>query len=410
MKISSVVITGSSTYGVKNHGDDAMLATLVQGLKAVSPAVKITFLCRHPDADYDRVFGFQSLKNLDHNSKVESAGRLFFGFNPGDPDEHLKAIVKALSDADLLIIGGNSFMEIFPNEFLKGVSSYAVTLALIAKFLGTPFALYGANVVDKIRQDTTRDHARFLVGNASAVTLRENSGKQLLLDAGVCEKNLHVLGDPAFGIEAREFNVQKLLDHQGISLNEKPVIGVSFRLEYWSGEEDSFSLVCLQVAAALNEIIDRLKVQVLLIPNCTYTHGNKWQDDRLVHREIKSHITQKNQVFCVEEELTIFETLALYSLLDMHISNRRHSCVFAALNAVPFIAIDVSLTGHMRPFVTELGVPDQLIKFESSETIEKMALGTWDDREAIKKKMAPNVDRLIKSARTHIPIILESCS
>ena len=29
-----IVVTGASTYGVDNMGDDAMLATLIQGLKA----------------------------------------------------------------------------------------------------------------------------------------------------------------------------------------------------------------------------------------------------------------------------------------------------------------------------------------------------------------------------------------
>lgn len=410
MKLGSVVITGSSTYGVKNQGDDAMLATLVQGLKAVSPEVKITFLCRHPDSDYDRTFGFQSLKNLDHNSKEEAAGRLFFGFNSGDTNDHLKAIVRALSDSDLLIIGGNSFMEIFPNGFLKGISSYAATLATISMSVGTPFALYGVNVVDEIRQDITRDHARFLADNASVVTLRENSGKKFLLNAGVCEKNLYVLGDPAFGIEAGEVDVQKILGRQSISLDKKPVIGVSFRYEYWSGDEDSFSAIGREFAAVLDNLIERLNVQVLFIPNCTYTLGNKWQDDRVVHREIKSFVTRKNQVFCVEEDLTIFETFGLYSLLDMHISNRRHSCVFAALNSVPFVAIDVSLGGHMWPFMAELGVPDQLVKFETSETIERAAVNTWNDRDLIRSNMAPNVDRLIESARAHVPVILESWS
>lgn len=410
MKLNKVVITGSSTYGVKNHGDDAMLATLVQGLRRESPEIEITFLCRHPEKSYDRIFGFKSLKNLDHDSKEAAAGRIFWGLNPGDPDRHLQAITNAISESDLLIIGGNSFMEIFPNGFLKGVSSYAATLATISKFVGTPFALYGVNVVDKIMMETTRAHARYLAGNALAVTLRENTGKQFLLDVGVVEKNLHVLGDPAFGIEFRAVDTQEILGRLGISLNKKPVLGVSFRYEYWNGDESTFGIIGRQLAAALDGIIERLGAQVLFIPNCTYALGDKWQDDRLVHREIKSFMIQKSQAFCVEEELTIFETLGLYSLLDIHLSNRRHSCAFAALNSVPFVAIDVSLAGHMRPLMYDLGIPGQLIKMESSVGIEKILITTWDERNSISSMMAPNVDELIKRARTHVPVILKACS
>lgn len=409
MRLNKVVITGSSTYGVKNHGDDAMLATLVQGLRRDNPDIELTFLCRHPDKSYDRVFGFNSLKNLDHDSKDAAAGRIFWGLNPGDPGKHLQAITNAISESDLLIIGGNSFMELFPNAFLKGVSSYAATLATISRFVGTPFALYGVNVVTEIIKETTRAHAIFLTGNATAVTLRENSGKQLLLDVGAADINLHTLGDPAFGIEPAAVNTLEILKRQGITLEKKPVIGVSFRYEYWNGDEASFGLIGRMLASALDGIITSLGAQILFIPNCTYTRGNRWQDDRLVHRQIQDAMIQKRQAFSVEEDLTVFETLGLYSLLDMHLSNRRHSCVFAALKSVPFVAIDVSLSGHMSPFMSDLGVPGQLIKMESAAEIKEIAVNTWQERRAIMKKMTPNVERLIQSARQHVPTILESC-
>ena len=40
-------------------------------------------------------------------------------------------IKNAIDQADLMIIGGNSFMEISENEFLHGVSSYSATLATL---------------------------------------------------------------------------------------------------------------------------------------------------------------------------------------------------------------------------------------------------------------------------------------
>ncbi len=409
MKLNKVVITGSSTYGVKNHGDDAMLATLVQGLRDEFPEIEITFLCRHPEKTYDRIFGFNSLKNLDHESKDAASGRLFWGFNPGDRDEHLQAIANAISEADLLIIGGNSFMEIFPNSFLKGVSSYAATLATVSKFLGTPFALYGVNVVDKITKETTRQHAHFLASNASAVTLRENSGKELLNDIGVAKNNLHVLGDPAFGIQPRNVDTRQILARQGIILDERPVMGVSFRYEYWNGDESTFGAIGRKLAASLDEIVSVLDIQVIFIPNCTYTHGSNWQDDRLVHREINSFMSQRNHAYCVDEELTIFETLGLYELLSMHITNRRHSGAFAALKSVPFLAVDVSLSAHMWPFMSDLGIPDQLVKMGSSKDLVESIVETWNKRDVIRGAMKPNVDRLIKSARTHVPVILGSC-
>ena len=56
-----IVITGASTYGVDNMGDDGMLATLVQGLRNHCKNPKITFLARHVDKNYDDIFGFHSI-------------------------------------------------------------------------------------------------------------------------------------------------------------------------------------------------------------------------------------------------------------------------------------------------------------------------------------------------------------
>ena len=70
--------------------------------------------------------------------------------NAGDEACNLHEIKNAIDQADLMIIGGNSFMEISENEFLHGVSSYSATLATLAKFCNTPFALYGVNVVESI--------------------------------------------------------------------------------------------------------------------------------------------------------------------------------------------------------------------------------------------------------------------
>ena len=111
------VITGASTYGVKNMGDDAMLANMVQGLKRNDPDAEIIFLTRHPNQEYDSLFGFKSVKNIDHDSSKDAIERMFLGFNKKDSTENLIKIKDHISEADLLIIGGNSFMEISENKF-----------------------------------------------------------------------------------------------------------------------------------------------------------------------------------------------------------------------------------------------------------------------------------------------------
>ena len=237
------VITGASTYGVKNMGDDAMLANMVQGIKREDLDAEITFLARHPNKDYDKLFGFKSVKNLDHDSNKDAEGRVFLGFNKDDPTENLNNIIKNIQEADLLIIGGNSFMEVSQNQFLRGVSSYATTLAILAKFCGTPYALYGLNIVDSVKETLTTQHAKFLCENAIAVTVREPQVISYLNELKIDLDNVSICGDPAFGMES-VYNANKayeILIRNNIKLNEKKkILTICYRIEYWKSQETLF--------------------------------------------------------------------------------------------------------------------------------------------------------------------------
>ena len=71
-KRKKFIVTGASTYGVDNHGDDAMLSCLIRGLKKKYKNPEIIFLARHPNKKFDNLYGFKSLKNLDHDHNIRS--------------------------------------------------------------------------------------------------------------------------------------------------------------------------------------------------------------------------------------------------------------------------------------------------------------------------------------------------
>ena len=403
-----MVITGSSTYGVNNHGDDAMLATLVQGVKRIHHNPEITFLCRHPDQAFDQAFGFQSLKNLDHDSKESARGKIFWGMNAGDPTVHLNQIAEAIQKADLLIIGGNSLMEIFPNGFLSGVSSYAATLATLAKFFETPFVLYGLNVVDSMRQQTTKDHARFLVENAKLVTCREESCRAYLAELDIDCSNVFVMGDPAYGIELPPNFDRSATKKYAQKLGSKPVVGVAFRYNYWVDNDSMHNEMGKNFATLLDGLIQELDCKVLMIPNCTYTKGHPWQDDRVVHKEVYDYMQLKGETVCVDDDLSVFDALDLFSLVDLHISNRRHSCIFAALNDKPFIALEGLFPGHMRPFTQDLGVEDRLCAIDNVAEVTRKAMVLWQNKGYEQKEPYTNMRELQVSAKIQIDQILKT--
>lgn len=406
------VVTGPSTYGVKNAGDDAMFSNLVSGLRREFPGCDITFVCRHPDAMFDATFGVHSIKNIDHDSKQQSLGRWFYGFNPGDDTTHLRAIKHALEECDALIIGGNSFMEISPNDFLRGISSYSAMFAQWAKFLEKPYFIYGLAVHPAIRGDLTKQVARFVCNNARLVMVREEFTKQCLLDAGVTDSNIHVLADPAFGVDpiADRSKGLRILHTEGIELRRGRTIGVGFRLLYWAWGENEVDQYSSKMAELCDYMVGELDADLLFISNCTYNVDTKYEDDRFAAQCVKERMKHSANAHLIKGDYLLPDILSLFPHLDMHISNRRHSCIFAALHGISFVSMVTEMPMHIKPFMEALGVPTQVISFTDDDLhmLRLTVKNTWQHREKLCSIMASQVAKLRKLAHRYSELIAES--
>jgi polysaccharide pyruvyl transferase WcaK-like protein len=369
------VIAGASTYGVDNMGDDAMFSCLVRGLREFDRSASIIFLARHPSVDFDHTFGITSIQNLDHQSNDLARGRFFLGFNAGDNRENLLHIRQALLGADLLIIGGNTLMEISENSFLRGVSSYATTLATLSVFLGKPYALFGLNIVSPIKSRFVASQAKFLIENSAASTVRENEVLHYLAEVGVDTSGVHVTGDPAYGVDLRrveDYDGEQLLRGEGICLEPTfRTITLCVREEYWKTNDATIKKLEKEVCSLLNHILQNSSNQVLFIPNCYYQNGHPLEDDRQINRGIRSRFGDHKRVHYIESTLNLYQTLSIFKLTHVHISNRRHSNIFAAIFGKPFIPINTSLKTHISSFVEDLEQSDLLVS--SSEFSGKVA-------------------------------------
>ena len=69
-----------------------------------------------------------------------------------------------------------------------------------------------------------------------------------------------------------------------------------------------------------------------------------------------------------------------YSLLKMHISNRRHSCIFASMNNIPFVTIKGTFEGHLSPLLHDLDIPEQLVSLDHTNALKEKILETWENK------------------------------
>lgn len=406
--MKKIVVAGASTFGVNNFGDDAMFSNLTQGLRRRFPDCKITFLARHPDKKFDRFFGVRSIKNIDHDSKKQSRGRWFLGFNPGDPALHLRKIREAIAACDLLVIGGNSFMEVSPSSFLRGVASYSALLVSFAKLFEKPFCLYGL-ACHPLQDGYTKEAARFLCENAELVTVREAFTKQELLRAGVDGRNIHILADPAFGIEPiRDRNkAQGILKDENIRFNTQRIIGVCFRHLYWIWTEAECKKYTAKMAKLCDSMAQDLKAELLFIPNCTYQVDTPYEDDRVISKLIHRKMKYPEKMHLIKGDYNLAQILSLFQLPQMMVSNRRHSCIFASLYNLPIVALTMDTEWHMRPFMQALSLSGQVINFKDADLdyLKLKIKKAWLNKTRIARKLSGILPDLRRQAHQHINLL-----
>lgn len=395
------LITGASTFSVSNAGDDAMLWSIVRGLRISDPGCDIVLVCRHPSQALERALKIRTISNIDHTSKSASLGRHFLGFNPGDSHEHLDALRRELEAADAVILAGNLFMEISVNEFMRGVASYALMMGQWALLFGKPLYITGMAIHPRIANEYTREIARFLCANARRVQVREEFSRKCLADIGVTETKVEVMGDPAFGIPIISAEIGwKVLADSGIRPKRR-LIGFNWRMLYWKADESSVSREVQIAARACDELCERLDAELLFLPNCTYGVDTPAEDDRTHHRAIVEQMKHKSRTHLWEREALVTEILPIFSVLDLHIANRRHACIFAAVQGVPFISLVTEATQHFAPFLSDLGLSKQSIEIRNLEPqdLTNLAVLTLESSDKIKATLKASTSRLADLTR-----------
>lgn len=412
-KIKSIAIAGSSTFTVKNHGDESMLLGMINSIRRYDNKIKIFVICRHPNKNLEKKYKVKMSKNFEFDKREDSIGKFFYGFNEEDKGNNLENLRKIIEKVDLILLGGNLFMEIFPNSFLKGVSSGTALFGLLAKLYKKKIALFGVNVVAEVRDPLVKQQIKFISEISSQIQLREKSAYNFIKSHVKDKKKLLVQGDPAFAVN---FNPDKsyslkILNSLFKNVNfQKKFIGVCLRIEYWKNESEFINKkIVKKYADIISNIAIKANRSILFIPNNTYNIGNKHQDDRKMHSEIISYLDKKVGYLSIDKEIDTYSTVSLFSLVDFHITNRRHSFVYNAMHGNAGIIFDISFKGHLMPLVKELNAYDILIDNNlSRKTINDRVNNIWNNKIKHGRKISQRIKKLRSNSLNQFNKILES--
>lgn len=353
---AKVGIFGS--YGYWNHGDEAILASIIRQLRG-GPPVEITVFSQNVEVT-------NRLHQVEKAVPVSKLTR----------DELLPEV----QDLDLLIVGGGGilFDEWITRHF--GVEALALER-------GIPIMLYGVGA-GPLEAPKSIELARALVEGAQMVTVRDRASKQTLEKIGISREIL-VTGDAALLMEPEPLP-EGLFEREGI-ISAAPLVGISLREPGGAAPGMEVEHYHRLVASAADFIVERYGANLLFIPMEPHT-----QDLQHSHAVI-AQMHQPQHAAVLQGEYRPGQILTLMSRLRFAVGMRLHFLIFAALQGVPFVALPYA--SKVSGFIESLGLPAPALQNITTGQFLAYVDRTWDFQKEMRAQISKGIEPLRAGAR-----------
>lgn len=344
-----IVLTGINT--LRNRGVEALLVSIVQGLRNELGNPKITLLIRDPYGAEEALAGTgteivadgawsppvdapaskKALFRLKRWIRMSVLGRL-------RPSE------RALATADLVIgSGGDVFssdyaiMERYLRQYdqpqAKGVPVY-----LLAQSIG-PFK-------------TEAERRSFsAVARQGFVSVRETISRDYLLkDLNLPAERVELTADPAFLLAVSAETKSAMLGRYGLSPGKYTAAAISRGISVFKGLSHPEHLAAW--VAAAHAILERTE-QLVLVPHVQLASSD--EDDLTLAQEIKAALNNDPRVVVMDGTHSAVEFKAVLGQAAFAVAERTHGAIGAMSSGVPTLSIGYSIKaeGILRQLVRE---------------------------------------------------------
>ena len=333
-RIQRILVCGY--YGFGNIGDEAILAVLLDDLRAVHPAATVTVLAGSPqtvasDHGVD-AFGWRDMGRL-----VDEAER-----------------------ADLMVLGGGGLFQDYEGSKFDtlltprhGSISFYCGFGLLAGMTQTALVVYAAGV-GPLHTTDGRRLTRLAVDRASAVTVRDLESKALLVEVGVDPAGVSVTADPAWLIEpASAAIVPSILSLEGVPSDARLTIGVAVRP--WKANEWIDAL-----AASLDRLVEAWDARILFVP--FHDSPEPHESDAQAAVRVARRMRRIDRTHLLRGEYSAAERIAILGELDLVIGMRLHAVIFALQRGVPTVAL--SYDPKVRSLMDQVGLTALVVPVE----------------------------------------------
>ena len=360
------VIGISGSYGGLNVGDEAILTSIVQELRARMPDVELIVFSR--DAEHT---GAQH----DVDRVVEAR------------DSVRRELLSEIERLDLLVLGGGGIL--YDRE-----SEPYLHIARLAQDADIRTATYAIGI-GPLERPSEREAVAETLGRMECITVRDAPAKQLLEEIGV-EREALVTADPALLLEPQPFG-ERELRAEGVS-SERPLVGMSVREPGGAAEELEPGVYHRLLADAADFIVARFGADVLFVPM-------ERQDIGHSHRVV-ADMARPDHASVLRASYEPRQVLGLMQHLDMAVGMRLHFLIFAAIAQVPLMPLPYA--SKVAALLDRLGLPvPPPVKREHGGDLLAGIDELWDERDGQRELLRSRVADLRDCARGSASAITE---
>jgi polysaccharide pyruvyl transferase CsaB len=352
--IQNKVILIAGSYGMGNTGDEAILAAILDQLRARVPNAIIQVVAG--DVQYIRA-----------QFSVETV-----------PWDDWSAIVQAVKRSDLIIQGGGGlFFDYWgfdPKSLLQNTApdlAHFGGFSLLAGLFHKPFMLYACGV-GPLFTDEGREMVRLVFSLAHCATVRDAESKALLEEIGMDGARVLVTADPAFSLQmADPQRVDAILAQSQINPG-LPLICVAPRPWEFGISQSTWEK---QLAQNLALFASKKAAQILLIP------FHKGYDDATIQR-IQAQLPA-DTVRVLGNGYSVSEIASVIGRSNLLVGMRLHSLLFAILTGTPAVAL--AYDPKVRNLARRIGHEEICLDLEDLTNLESHMTRVWERRDELQK-------------------------
>ena len=353
--MTTVGVSGS--YGGLNVGDEAILTCIVNELGRSVPEVDVAVFSRNPEHT-------EMHHDVEKGIAVREATR--------------EEVVPEIERLDLLLLGGGGIL------YDEEVHNYLREVR-VAQERGIPTMAYAIGA-GPLRGREDRFAVRDALNAMEAVTVRDTDVKRLLEDVGVT-KPIEVTADPALLLTPTPIS-EEMLAREGV-VKERPLVGMSVREPGAAAPGLERSPYHMTLASAADFIVSRFDADVVFVPMERADIGH-------AHR-VMAEMAEPARASVLTARYSPRQVLGLMDHFEMAVGMRLHFLLFAALAAVPLLALPYAskVTGLLEAL--ELPAPSKLQE-HAGPLLAALDL-LWDTRDTMRTELRQRVPALQEQAR-----------